>query len=108
MYSSMELLSIDNVQPPLHQYTRSMRVMVPPSPHTKAVDIYLCYPFVGPYPSYGATLTLEVEIPAYIIGVSLWYDHGQLVDHEHPPLKLEAVTLNEAPSATVSMLTLQK
>src|SRR4051794_40319438 len=108
MYSSMNLLSIDNVQPPLHQYTCSMCVIVPPSPHTEAVDIYLYYPFVGPSPSYGATLTVKVEIPAYIVGVSLWYNHGQSVDHDHPPLKLEAVNLNAAPSATVSTFTLQK
>jgi hypothetical protein len=99
MYSSIDLLSINNIQHPLHQYTRGMHVVVPPSPHTEAVDIYLYYPLAGPYPSYGATLTVEVEIPA-ILGVSLWYDHDQLVDHDHPPLKLEAV--NEPPSATVN------
>jgi hypothetical protein len=103
----MDISSIDNIQPPLHQYTHSMRVLVPPAPHTEAVDIHLYYPLVGPYPSYGATLSIEVEIPAYIVAVSLWYDHGQLVDYDHPPLKMEAVHLNEPPSATVSTFTLK-
>ena len=108
MYSSMDILSIDNIQLPLHRYTRSMRVLVPPTPHREAVDIHLLYPLVGPHPSYGATLCIEVEILAYIVAVSLWYDHGQLVDHDYPPLKMEAVHLNEPPSATVSTFTLQK